>query len=121
MNYIGIDYGKSHVGLAMAFGPLAQPWGETTPEKLIAKVWELKTSFGIEAIIMGLPEGSMKIPVEEMAQKLRLEGFLVFLTDETLTTYDAQKAVRHKSKHKRTKSEHRAAAAIILQSWLDKQ
>lgn len=121
MNYLGIDYGKKHVGLAVAFGPLAQPWGETTPNKLVAKVWEMKTRFEITELVLGIPEGKIKKEVLDLADKLRAEGFAVNLADETLSSYDAKKAVRHKSKKKRAGIEHQAAAAVILQSWLDRK
>jgi len=97
VNYLGLDYGAKKIGVALAAGPLAQPL----------------------AIIIGLPDGPLKQQVKKFIDELRNLNFELIVVDETLSSHDALMSLRHTGQRKRARLEHTAAAALILQNWLD--
>ena len=125
MKILGIDYGRSKVGLAIADGPLADPMSvirytdlRTLEEKLI-KVIE---DNNIEKIVVGISEG--EIGKESRQFSLSLGKTLVIPVetfDETLSTQDAQRMSREAGigQKKRHEMEDAYAAAIMLQNFLD--
>jgi putative Holliday junction resolvase len=123
MNLLGIDYGKSKVGLALATGPLASPYKVIkNNNKLFNQLEEIIKSENINKIIVGLSENEIaedqKAFTEELKSKLNIE---VILQDETLTTRDAQYLSREAgiNRSKRKRLEDAFAATLILQSHLD--
>lgn len=126
MRYLGIDYGTKRIGIA-----LSDPEGRVAfPKKTIPNrggEWaarEIKTfAFDEKAseIILGLPisldgrETEITSEVRRFAETLeRTAGIAVHLENEMLTTRIVKQAGIEK--------EHtdEAAAALILQSYLDK-
>ena len=126
MKILGIDYGRSKIGLAIADGPLAEPMGvigytdtKTLEDKLIKVIDEND----IEKIVVGVSEGEMAKETEEFIKTIRLtlpsipcEAF-----DETLSTQDAQRmsieaGIAQKKRHE---MEDAYAAAVMLQNFLD--
>lgn len=82
----------------------------------------------VDTIIVGLPkrlDGSpndMTVPVQQFAARLQTRtGLLVVLQDERLTSHEAESrlAVREKDWRARKAKLDAAAAAIILQDYLD--
>lgn len=126
MRYCGIDYGSKRIGLAIsdAGGRIAFP-KETVVNKGLEFVFSRLKLFcaseGISHIIIGLPRGLDGKETEQtrdvrlFADALKKEIALpVDFEDEMLTTHMVEKAGVTK--------EHtdEAAAALILQSYLDK-
>lgn len=136
---LGIDYGLRRVGLALsdATGTLASPWrlmerppSETETVRLIAdEVSRLvHEDDGLSAVVVGWPrrlDGSptSQTPVvEAFARALGdLVGIAVVLQDERLSSHEAELrlADRHKDWRARKKKLDAAAAAVILQDYLD--
>ena len=136
MRWLGIDIGQRRYGVAIsdANGGIAYPLttlstekGGAPPIKALAKlVGERK----VVGIVVGLPErmdgsrGPEARNAEFIAEQLRVDlGVPVELWDERLTTAEAERllimaGVRRK---KRRGATDRIAAAIILQSFLDRQ
>lgn len=112
MRILGIDYGRSKIGLAVAENGLAEPWKVVNPIEL-KKILE-KEKF--DKIVVGISEGEMGTESGKFAKTLGAETF-----DETLSTQDAQKLSREAgvSKKKRRGMEDAYAASIMLQNYLD--
>lgn len=134
---LGIDYGDARIGVAVsdALGMLARPV-ETVdrarhPEPA-RRVAELARQHATTTVVLGLPlhldgsEGDAVAKVKRFAAKLRpllpAETSIVFV-DERLTTIQARDQLRQAGRKSReTKGIiDQAAAAIILQDWLDQQ
>ena len=122
---LGIDYGRSKIGLAMAEGSLAGPMGVvryTDTRVLTDKLIKVIEENGIEKIIFGVSEGEMgkesknfSINFQKIV-KIPVETF-----DETLSTQDAQIRSREAGigQKKRHQMEDAYAATIMLQNYLD--
>lgn len=120
---LGLDYGKSKVGVALSVGPLAEPLCEIATRSLLEILPRLIAKHNVHTIIIGLPQGPVKVDVENLANMIHeipvLAEITVVFQDETLSTYDAVNSLQHVSPRQRKKREHKTAAAIILQTWLD--
>lgn len=112
MNYLGIDYGESKVGIALAEGPLADPHMTVSTKSAISSIEQLVMSYAIEDVVVG------DCP-EEFKKELEGLGVTVHMADETLSSHDARQALMHTTQSRRRDQEHEVAAALILQNWLD--
>src|SRR5688500_9688695 len=141
MRALGIDYGRKRIGLAVsdATGLLARPW------KTIARVGDAaqvaralaeeiaalrEENDGLSAVVLGFPRRLSGEPndqtatVESLAARLRdVVPVPVVLQDERLSSHEAEQflAVRQKDWRKRKPLLDAAAAAVILQDYLDNQ
>lgn len=127
MRILGIDYGRSKIGLAISYeGKLAVPYKvikvdpvSATPSFLVKIVADEK----IELVVLGISEGDMANETREFAKKLREKlDVPIEFSDETLSTYDAENMARDAGKGKNSlkRSSDAYAAAVILQGYLDK-
>lgn len=124
MRYLGIDFGLKHLGLAMADGPLAEPFGEKAYQQEIQAlqfIAMLCQEHQIEAIVLGLPEGQLADTIRNFADQLKqLTNLPIFFQDETLSTQEAKaKLIAAHAPQKKRRLDHSAAAALILQNYLD--
>ena len=144
MRVLGIDVGTRRVGLALsdASATLARPWktiaaGHSPAESAESVAALLRPSHdGLESdtseitsIVVGLPRrlngeetGQSKV-ARDMADALRqLTGLPVHLQDERLSSREAESllAIREKDWRKRKAKLDAAAAAVILQDYLDR-
>ena len=139
MRVLGIDYGARRIGLALsdATGTLASPWRmlrrppseAETLRMLIDEITTLRTDEdGLEAVVVGWPrrlDGSATdhTPiVETFARSLKARiDVPVVLQDERLSSTEAESrlARREKDWRKRKQQLDAAAAAVILQDYLD--
>lgn len=119
MNYLGIDYGLAHLGLAFSDGTLATPLGTIPTSKASQLLPAIIDTHKIDTIIIGRPNKSLKLQFEKLINLLRLENCELVIVDETLSSYDARVSLSHTTRSRRKSKEHSAAATIILQSWLD--
>jgi putative holliday junction resolvase len=136
---LGIDYGRKRIGLALsdATGLLARPWKtmarignvQQVAATLAAEIAALRDEpDGLSAAVLGLPRRLSGEPneqtaaVEALAAQLRaLVQVPLVLQDERLTSHEAEAmlASREKDWRKRKPLIDAAAAAIILQDYLD--
>jgi putative Holliday junction resolvase len=135
MRVAALDLGKVRVGLAVSddLGALAHPRepldGRDT-KRLVAAVAELVKEEGIERILVGHPldmrggEGSAARRARDLAQRIAdAAGCDVELVDERLTTVEASRRMREggtDARRGRSRVDG-AAAAVLLQAWLDGQ
>jgi len=119
MNYLGLDYGLTHLGVAFADGPLASPL-TTIPTTQAQKLLPvLIDTHKIDEIIIGRPDKSLKFEFENFLHYLEIRNLKLEIVDESLSSHDARQKLLHTTQTRRRTKEHSAAAAIILQSWLD--
>jgi len=140
MRFLAVDFGQRRLGLALsdASGALARPWRTVpacaTPRASAAEIAALVTRApqdelsDLGAIVVGLPR---RLGGEDTTQTAgarafagalgELTGLAVHLQDERLTSYEAETrlAEREPDWRKRKAKLDAAAAAIILQDYLD--
>jgi putative Holliday junction resolvase len=141
MRVLGIDYGQRRIGLALsdATGLLARPWrtiarqGSITrvADALAVEVARLQAEDdGLSAVVLGLPRRLNGTATDQTAAVERLASSLrdrltipVVLQDERLSSHEAesQLARRIKDWRRRKALLDAAAAAVILQDYLDGQ
>ena len=139
MRIVGLDVGLRRIGVAISdvTGMLARPVGvlhsraldAAAMDKVVAEVARLAAEDdGVGAIVVGLPRrldgtaNDMTPLVEQFAQQLSERTQLpVTLQDERLTSHEAESRLALREKNWRARKEQRdaAAAAIILQDYLD--
>lgn len=139
MRVIGLDLGRRRIGLAVSdrSRTLATPWrtvrGDgSVPEvtgRLVTLLRELgEEEDGLAGIVVGLPshlDGRLHehaVWVRAVAEVLKQRtGLPVTLQDERLTSIEAQQrlAQRERDWRKRKARLDAAAAAVILQDYLD--
>ena len=139
MRVLGIDYGQRRIGLALsdATGLLARPWktlvlqggSARAADALAAEISRLQAEDeGLAAVVLGLPRRLSGEPNEQTAKVEKLANSLrgrvsipLLLQDERLTSREAEQllAQRIKDWKKRKALLDAAAAAVILQDYLD--
>lgn len=124
MIHLGIDFGLKHIGLSIAEGPLAAPLTQTTytsKPKLYQFLVQIIKEQAVDALVIGLPEGKLASSIKDFGTKLsKLTNLPIHYQDETFSTLEAKAKLleAHKPQKKR-RLDHQAAAAVILQSYLD--
>lgn len=139
---LGIDYGARRIGLALSdvTGTLASPWrlverppSEAETLRTIAETVEgLRTEEdGLDAVVVGWPRRLDGTPndqtarVEVFARALEARtGVRVVLQDERLSSLEAEQRLTERGERDwraRKKRLDAAAAAVILQDYLDHQ
>jgi putative holliday junction resolvase len=131
----GIDYGKARVGLAVSdeLGLLAHPrpfLDGRNLKQVLRTLTQLAAAEQLQCFVVGLPrqlngrEGTSARRARHFADLLReASGIEVELVDEWLSTKEAMGRLRDGGATERSARERvdGAAAAILLQSWLDQQ
>ncbi len=137
MRLLGIDYGERRIGLAIsdASGTLARPLRVVTAgdtplvEQVIRAIEAIRAEEdGLGTVVIGLPlrlDGSrhdLADRVHALADRLRQRvPVTVVLQDERLTSHEAESrlAARHRDWRDRKARLDAAAAAVILQDYID--
>jgi len=133
MRVLGVDFGLRRIGLALSDedGSLATPLRSFTIDSVReapAAVAQAAREAGAGAVVVGAPlglEGEEGRPevrrVRRFATALRrASGLRVHLVDESLSTREAEEKMGVRGWGTRDEALHAAAAAIILQRWLDR-
>ena len=133
MRAAGIDLGTVRVGLAVSdeLGLMAHPrpfLDGRDPGRLVEALVQLAQDEGIDAFVVGLPRNlsSTEGPPAKRARRFaralaEASGRAVELVDERLTTVEARARLREQGLSDRAARRRvdSAAAAVLLQSWLD--
>ena len=134
MRSLGLDVGDKRIGVALSdpLGILARPLmvlQRQDDEADISAILALVKQHSVELIIAGLPrsmDGSLGFQAEKaqaFIQQIRLNTALTIeLRDERLSTVSAKRLLRECGKKNSPKEKieyDAAAAAVILQSFLD--
>ncbi len=133
MRVLGVDFGLRRLGIAVSDprGILASPLRVLrigSVREAPAAVAEVAREVGASAVVVGVPlglEGEESRPevrrVERFARTLRKEsGLPVHLVDESLSTREAEAARPRSRRARGDEARDAAAAAVILQRWLDR-
>ena len=131
---LGLDVGDKRIGVAVSDETrlIASPycviqsvgWGPDS-----RKIADIMRETGAELIVSGLPynmDGSLGFQAKKVQDFLKVVeglGFRVEWIDERLTTVSAQNALIEGGMRREDRRNHvdKVAAAVILQTWLDKE
>jgi putative holliday junction resolvase len=130
---LGLDLGQARIGVAISDpdGRIAVPLGtvRTGAPSDVKAVAALVRDHGVSMIVVGLPldmsgtRGPAAEHAETFAGALRqFLGLPVELQDERLSTVEADRRLRATGMpgRRRRRAVDMSAAAVILQSWLDR-
>jgi putative holliday junction resolvase len=133
MRVLGVDFGLRQLGLAVSdpTGLLATPLRSlrvSTVRDAPAAVAAVAVEVEAAAVVVGVPlglEGEEARPevrrVERFAKALRREsGLPVHLVDESMSSREAEERAPRGRGGSSGEAAHAAAAAVILQRWLDR-
>lgn len=126
-NFLGIDFGKTYIGLALADNEtrMAFCYGTIINDKsLVANLKDIVRKENIGKVIIGIPSYINREEVEYEAEKLgeylkNIEHIDVSYENEMFSTVMAKENLREKGVKNTKELDHEEAARIILQSWLD--
>ncbi len=138
MRILGLDYGQKTVGVAISDETeiIAQPFEtierkrETKLRQTYARIEAIIEEYQVGKIVLGLPkmmnntEGPRVQLTKAFAEDLeRRTGMEIILEDERLTTVAANRILEETGVAVSGRKEHidKMAAAIILQSYLDRE
>ena len=124
---LGIDYGKSDVGLALADGEtkMAFAFGKIkNDKKLFQKIAEIVEKENVGTVVIGIPSYINRESTEYDGEKIgkilkKALGINVFYQNEMFTTKMAQANLIEKGVKGIKKHDDEEAARIILQEWLE--
>jgi putative Holliday junction resolvase len=130
--YLGIDYGTKRVGLALSdgLGITARPLEVVPRSRVGERVVELCAEHGVDMLVVGLPtglngqEGAAVAGARALGEELaELTGLPVTYIDERFTSKLAESALLESGMRRRSRRDKvdKVAAAIILQSFLDRR
>ena len=131
---IGIDYGRARVGVAMSdpLGVFASPLETVASAKIIDYLQKMTTSEKVVRFVVGYPVNLSGSPAEAAADvdvflkqlAKHFPGIPVSLEDERFTSVLAHRAMidggMKKSDRRKKESVDKISAAIILQSYIDR-
>ena len=131
---IGIDYGRARVGVAMSdpLGVFASPLETVASAKIIDYLQKMTTSEKVVRFVVGYPVNLNGSPagaaadVDVFLKQLakHFPGIPVSLEDERFTSVLAHRAMidggMKKSDRRKKESVDKISAAIILQSYIDR-
>lgn len=125
LRILGLDYGRSKVGVAIGVGTFAEPlkvirYKDT--KTLEAQIKKLIEDEKIDKVIVGISEGEMGEETKEFAEAIQpFISTKIEFYDETLTSKDAQRLSQEAGipQKKRHQMEDAYAATIMLQAYLD--
>lgn len=123
MRYLGIDYGKKKIGLAISEGLTASPLKVLTVSGLSESLDKVRleiTKQQIDKVVIGIPESgeALKI-VQEFIKKMKVEIEIIEVP-ETLTSFNSREmmSLQHLTRKKRQQDDA-YAASLILQGYLN--
>ncbi len=112
MTVLGVDWGAKHTGLGLGWTDigLSQPLTIVDTNKAVSKILSVCRAESVAKIIIGVSEGQSAAQARAFAAALQNKTKIPLeLADETLSSAQAKSSRRG----------HAAAAAIILELWLD--
>jgi putative Holliday junction resolvase len=135
MHYLGVDLGRARIGIALADDILraARPLAVIERRgdiEVFSTIRKLTGDWDVGRAVVGLPlnmddsEGPSARLARAFAARLEQElGIPVELFDERLSTFQAESLLRDQgfSGRERKTRIDAAAAAVILQDWLDRK
>lgn len=125
MKFMGIDYGKKKIGLAISEGEIASPFKVlncSSLEDALNKILQVIKSEEIDRAIVGMPEsGQARNNTKKFLQVLK-SHISVLEVEETLSSINARKLmVERGSLSSKRSQEDAISASLILQNYLDNE
>lgn len=127
---LAIDYGAKRLGLAIkpAGQTMALPVGVTNAKSMpdaMEKLRGLIRERAVDIVVVGLPlndDPAQALLVKRFARKLRqgITGVRWRFVDETLSTAEADDRAREAGFNPSKRATDDGAAAVILESWMQK-
>lgn len=124
MRLLGIDYGTKRVGVAIgdSEGRVAVPFEiieNANLDAVLKKIQAIIEKEKIELVVVGQGgKGSMEEKVQEFVEQLK-KHVPVEIADEHFTTVQIERTMKDYGKDRNKIDKDSAAAALILQGWLD--
>lgn len=122
MILLGIDYGKSRIGLATAVKSIVSPYKtlkNKDQKEVIRQVKQICDRENIDKIILGIPGGKLVPEIKGFGKKLeKMVRLPVIEVNEVMTSWEAEKKL---GKVKDKSKVDQIAAALILQRYLDEK
>lgn len=126
MQYLGIDYGARHIGMAIGDDDIgiASPWKtieQTSLQETLDALKGIVKIEGIDTLVVGVPmfgstHTEQRREIEEFVHVLKESlSIPIETTDESFTSLEAQRRLGG------SKDDHAVAAMLILQSYLDRK
>ncbi len=127
MRYLGLDYGARKIGLALSRAGIALPHSSLENDaQLMHRLGDIVRKEGVEACVLGDTRtisgeaNALTEEVEVFAARLSENlGLEVFLEREAYSSVEAARFAVETGRGKRPQKRDEAAAAIILQRFLD--
>ena len=125
MKYLGIDYGKNKMGLAISEGLTSSPLKVLSISGLEDALFKIRKEIereGVDLVVVGVAEsGEARSVTEKFIKALKPYIDLVEVP-ETLSTQNALSKMIQLGKSKKARGREDAeAAALILQEYLDER
>jgi RNase H-fold protein (predicted Holliday junction resolvase) len=127
--YLGIDWGKSLCGFAIADGEtrIASAYCEVETAKVFEKIEKLREEIPFEKIIIGKTgtqgeqfTANEKV-IDDFVEQLRERKFEVEFEEEFFSTKVAQFNLAEFRNKGISKNDNAESARIVLQGWLDRK
>lgn len=127
MKYLGIDYGKRKLGLAISEGQIASPLkvlSINSLENALNQIEIVIATENITRVVIGIPEGAtgemVKKFIKALNNRMIDKQVEVIETDETLSSVDARKLMIDLNLTKKERQKEDAySATLILQRFLN--
>ena len=126
MKYLGVDYGKSKIGLALSDGQMASPLRVVSTSSLkdsLQKISHIIKSEGVERVVVGVPEsGEARSFAKKFIEELEksLEKIEIIGVPETLSSVRGKELMIDLNLSKKERQKEDAySAVIILQEFLN--
>jgi putative Holliday junction resolvase len=125
--FLGIDYGESKIGLAIADSEtrIAFAYGTIKNDKnLLQNILAIIKKENIENVVIGIPKrvGDKKVAYagEKLGKVLGEKGISVVSQDEIYSTKIARENLKEKGLRDINRFDDVEAARIILNSWMER-
>lgn len=123
MRYLGVDYGKRKIGLALSEGITASPLKVLDVSSLkdaLEKVDQVVKVESVEVVVVGVSEsGESRRITKDFIAELK-KNHTVVEVEETLSSKNALESMIESGKSRKNRSKEDAySATIILQNFLD--
>ncbi len=127
--YLGIDWGRSKIGLAIAEDEMriASAFEELDSKSALSEIRKQNEKFKFEKIILGwtkqgefLSNSETIKEKEEFEKSLKQLGIFVEREEESFSTRLAQQNLSETGQKGISKKDNVESARIILQGWLDR-
>ncbi len=123
--FLGVDYGESKIGLAIADSEtrIAFVYGTLkNDKKMLQNILNIIGKEKIETVVIGVPKRSgdknITYAGEKLGETLRKENIDVYYQDEKYSTKMARENLKEKGMKKIGRLDDQEAAKIILENFL---